>query len=153
MLTYDYLPMLRYPFDSSRIPSFLDTMTSRTFEDYPPYNIEADTKHNYRITISAAGFTLPELSIFIEGRTLVIAGIRKESKKQENFVHRGIVGKDFKLYFDLEEHTLVNNASIENGLLTINLKQEVPEKLRPKSVEIRPGAPFPIGGVMEKITA
>lgn len=108
--------------------------TARTAGDgYPPYNIErmAPTEtspERLRITLAVAGFTQDELEILIEEGQLVIRG-RQSEGPERHFLHRGIAARQFQRVFLLAEGMQVDGASLENGLLVLDLIRPEPERV------------------------
>ena len=96
-------------------------------EGYPPFNIEQTSQRSYRITLAVAGFSEDDLSITIEERQLVIKGRQKEDIGDRIFLHRGIAARQFQRSFVLAEGVDVGDAIIENGLLHVDLTQNLPE--------------------------
>lgn len=96
-------------------------------EGYPPFNIEQTSQRSYRITLAVAGFSEDDLSITVEDRQLVIKGRQKENTGDRIFLHRGIAARQFQRSFVLAEGVDVGDAIIENGLLHVDLSQNLPE--------------------------
>lgn len=96
-------------------------------EGYPPFNIEAVAENAYRITLAVAGFREEDLSITIEDRQLVVRGRQSDDMGERVFLHRGIAARAFQRSFVLADGVEVAGASMENGLLHIDLHREVPE--------------------------
>ena len=96
-------------------------------EGYPPFNIEQTSQRSYRITLAVAGFSEDDLSITVEDRQLVIKGRQKEDTGDRIFLHRGIAARQFQRSFVLAEGVDVGDAIIENGLLHVDLVQNLPE--------------------------
>jgi HSP20 family molecular chaperone IbpA len=94
---------------------------------YPPFNIEQTSQRSYRITLAVAGFSEDDLSITVEERQLVIKGRQKEDTGDRIFLHRGIAARQFQRSFVLAEGVDVGDAIIENGLLHVDLTQNLPE--------------------------
>lgn len=96
-------------------------------EGYPPFNIEASSENAYRITLAVAGFREEDLAITVEDRQLVIRGRQAEDPGDRVFLHRGIAARAFQRAFVLADGVEVAGASMENGLLHIDLRRSVPE--------------------------
>lgn len=113
--------------------------TAKSGDGYPPYNIEQSEDDKLRITLAVAGFSRDELQVTVEDRQLLIRGKQIDSENR-NFLHRGIAARQFQRAFVLAEGIEVTGASLENGLLSIDLE-------RPKSntivrtIEIQAGRP------------
>jgi molecular chaperone IbpA len=106
---------------------------------YPPYNIELIDDDKYRITMAVAGFSENELSIQSEYNTLMIAGTKKATEKpqQRKFLYQGIAERNFERKFQLGDHVKVIGAELKDGLLHIDLEREIPEALKPRTIEIK----------------
>lgn len=96
-------------------------------EGYPPFNIEQRGTAAYRITLAVAGFCEADLSITVEDRQLVIRGRQADAAVERVFLHRGIAARQFQRSFVLAEAVEVAGATIENGLLHIDLCRALPE--------------------------
>jgi HSP20 family molecular chaperone IbpA len=96
-------------------------------EGYPPFNIEAVAENVYRITLAVAGFRDEDLAITVEDRQLVIRGRQAEDSAERIFLHRGIAARAFQRSFVLADGVEVAGASLDHGLLNIDLRRAVPE--------------------------
>ena len=96
-------------------------------EGYPPFNIEATADNAYRITLAVAGFREEDLAITVEDRQLVVRGRQPEETQDRVFLHRGIAARAFQRSFVLADGVEVAGASMDHGLLHIDLKRSVPD--------------------------
>jgi HSP20 family molecular chaperone IbpA len=96
-------------------------------EGYPPYNIEQTSELSYRITLAVAGFAEEDLSITVEDRQLVVRGRQSDEIDERVFLHRGIAARQFQKSFVLADAVDVAGASMENGLLHVDLNRSAPE--------------------------
>jgi len=112
----------------------LDYVTKHAQDNYPPHNILRTGETEYLIELAVAGFSKDELTIEVKDRTLTILG--EHASKGREYIHRGISTKKFKRTFRLSEHVKVNGADLIDGVLSIVLKYEVPEEMRPRKIEI-----------------
>ena len=96
---------------------------------YPPYNIEQYGENAYRITLAVAGFAEDDLSITLEDRQLVIRGKQADAGEGRVYLHRGIASRQFQRSFVLADGVEVAGASMEHGLLHIDLKRAVPDSV------------------------
>ncbi len=96
------------------------------FHEYPASNIKKIDDDLYRIEVAVAGFNRQELSVDLEGETLMITGSKREetSEEKEDYLQRGIKAKSFRQSFQLSEHDKVLDSSLHNGILEINIKRE-----------------------------
>jgi molecular chaperone IbpA len=105
---------------------------------YPPYNIEQIDEGKWVISMAIAGFGEEDIKVSQKERNLTVKG-KIESKTDENeehFVHHGIANRSFDRTFRLGPHVLVRNATLKNGMLAIDLEQELPEEEKPKEIPI-----------------
>lgn len=140
MRTYDLSPLYRATVGFDRLASLLDGV-SRADEQafsYPPYNIEKVAEDKYRISMAVAGFGEGDLDITVKEGSLYVTGKKSkvEGEPNGNFLYRGIAQRAFERRFDLADHIKVVGASLENGLLHIDLAREIPETLKPRSIKI-----------------
>ena len=91
--------------------------------------------------MAVAGFGPNDIELTAQENTLVIAGKAPESQDERRLLHRGIAGRAFERRFVLADHIVVDGASLENGLLHVSLRREVPEALKPRRIAIAAGAP------------
>ena len=140
MRHFDLTPLYRSTIGFDRLGSLLDTLTS--FEgdapSYPPYNIERVGENEYRISMAVAGFGEADLSLEVKENTLSISG-EKLSEPEESgmtYLHRGIAARSFERRFQLADHVVVKGASLENGLLHVDLVRELPEAMKPRTIPI-----------------
>lgn len=114
--------------------------TAKSTEGYPPFNIEATTENAYRITLAVAGFREEDLAITVEDRQLVIRGRQGEEPGDRVYLHRGIASRAFQRSFVLADGVEVAGASMEHGLLHIDLKRAIPETVvQTIAISSRPG--------------
>jgi len=108
---------------------------------YPPYNLEKVEDNHYRITVAVAGFSMEELDITIADNKLTISGSNAPHGDGDArvFVHKGIAERSFERSFLLADHVNVTGANLENGLLTVDLLQEIPEEMKPRKIAINDG--------------
>lgn len=111
----------------------LDRIAKNAAEGYPPYNIEQVGEERLRITLAVAGFTVDDLQVQIEDNQLVVRG-RQNDDKSRVYLHRGIAARHFQRNFMLADGLEVVGASLDNGLLNIDVKRTLPE---PKVVTIK----------------
>ena len=114
----------------------IDRISKLSTETYPPYNIEQISSNLLRITIAVAGFEKEDLEINLEGNQLQIKGFKKEENDERIFLHRGIATRQFQRNFVLAEGIEVEGASMENGLLSVDLSQPINSE-ESKKIEIK----------------
>jgi molecular chaperone IbpA len=159
MRTYDLAPFYRSTVGFDRFFSLLDQAASDGSPGYPPYNIERTGDNTYRISVAVSGFSQGELSIVAKENTLTIKGEKsanENGKDKSEVLYRGIAARAFERAFQLADFVLVKNASLENGLLHVDLVREIPEAKKPRSIPITTtNAPAPqvVDGSAEKAAA
>ena len=158
MRTYDLTPFYRSTIGFDRLFSLLDQATSDGSPGYPPYNIERTGENAYRISVAVSGFGKDELSIVAKENTLTIKGEKvanENGKDKSEVLYRGIASRTFERVFQLADFVLVKNASLENGLLHVDLVREIPEAKKPRNIPIGSSAPASqvIEGSAEKAAA
>lgn len=122
----------------------LDRVAKSSAEGYPPYNIEQVGDDRLRITLAVAGFTVDDLSVQIEDNQLVVRG-RQADERNRIYLHRGIAARQFQRSFVLADGIEVVGASLDNGLLNVDLKRPMPEP-KVRTIRIEP-AGKPSNGV------
>lgn len=145
MRTIDFTPLYRSAVGFDRLARQLES-AARTSQDngWPPYNIETTGENEYRIEIAVAGFKPDELTIEAKENQLTVTGRKTandDAAAERTYLHRGLAERDFERRFQLADYVVVTTASLDNGLLSINLKRELPEALKPRRIEIATGAP------------
>lgn len=138
MRHFDLTPLYRSAIGFDRIGSLLDTLN--TFEGdaptYPPYNIERVAENDYRISMAVAGFSEDDLDIEVKEHTLSIRGEKRVEQENSTYLHRGIAARSFERRFQLADYVVVKGATLENGLLHVDLVRELPEAMKPRTIEI-----------------
>ena len=142
MQTIDFSPFYRSTIGFDRVFNRLDTLVGQEAKTYPPYNIEKVGENAYRVSIAVAGFAESDLVIESKENGLTIKGAKAPvSDEKREFLHRGIAERAFELRFQLAEYVEVSGASLENGLLHIELKRELPESKKARTISINGSAP------------
>ena len=143
MRTFDLAPLYRSTVGFDRLFSLLDQVAGVDgAPGYPPYNIERTGENAYRVTLAVAGFSEADLSIEAKEDTLTIRG-EKQTKDTENageVLYQGIAARAFERRFQLADHVQVKGASLENGLLHVDLVREIPEAMKPRQIPIGTGS-------------
>lgn len=153
MRTYDFTPLYRSAVGFDRLANLLESAARTSSEGgYPPYNIETTAENAYRIEIAVAGFTPDELNIEVKENLLTVTGRKtaNDDATQKTYLHRGLAERDFERRFQLADYVIVTDANLVNGLLSIALKRELPEALKPRRIEIGAGTPLIEGQVQGK---
>ncbi|MEQ8265231.1 Hsp20 family protein [Pseudohaliea sp.] len=134
--TIDFSPLYQSAIGFDRMASLLDNLARDSKPSYPPYNIELVEENRYRITMAVAGFAEEDLEITTEQNTLVIAGRQDGREEKREYLYQGIAERNFERKFQLAEHVRVESARLENGLLHVELKREIPEAMKPRRIAI-----------------
>lgn len=141
MTRYDFSPLFRSSVGFDRMMNLLESAPGSVTEQngYPPYNIEKLDQDTYQITMAVAGFAEDEIEIEAREDTLHVSGRISDDKTEtdRNFLYRGIAGRSFKRSFQLADHVKVEGARLENGLLHVDLKREIPEEKKPRKIEVQ----------------
>ena len=146
MERFDFTPLFRSTIGFDRLARLVDTANrvDSTAQAYPPYNIEKTGEDSYRLTMAVAGFSRDELDITVHENTLIVTGRAQKDDENGRYLHQGIARRAFERRFSLADHLKVSGASIDNGLLHVDLVREVPEAMKPRTVKIgtvEPGSP------------
>jgi len=123
----------------------LDRVAKTSHDGYPPYNIEQTGENALRITLAVAGFSMDDLNVTIEDNQLIIRGRSAEDDSGRVYLHRGIASRQFQRSFVLAEGIEVKGASLDNGLLHIDLERQLPEP-KARTVPIDAGGPKKTAG-------
>ena len=117
----------------------LDRVAKSANDGYPPYNIERVSENGLRITLAVAGFAREDLQILAEDNQLIVRG-RQTDDEERVYVHRGIAARQFQRSFVLAEGIEISGASLDNGLLNIELVRPQPEIVS-RIIDIDAGPP------------
>ncbi len=142
MAAYDFSPFYRSTVGFDRVFNRLDALVGQEQKTYPPYNIEKTGADTYRISIAVAGFAEGDIAIETKENNLVVKGAKAQETedKAREFLHRGIAERAFELRFQLADYVEVAGAALENGLLHVELKREIPESKKARQIPISAGA-------------
>ena len=142
MRPFDFAPLYRSTVGFDRLFQLLDSVGGVESEasTYPPYNIERKSETEYRISMAVAGFARDDIDIQVKEQSLTIKGEKKAADKEAQYLHRGIATRAFERRFQLADHVEVTGADLQDGLLHVDLVRNVPERLKPRAVQIGNGA-------------
>ncbi len=140
---FDFTPLFRSTIGFDRLARLADTANrvDSTAVSYPPYNIETTGENSYRLTMAVAGFSQGELDITVHENTLIVTGKAQKDDENGRYLHQGIARRAFERRFSLADHLKVSGASLDNGLLHVDLVREVPEAMKPRTIKIASGGP------------
>jgi len=142
MRTVDFSPLYRSVVGFDRLADLLDAAANtESASGYPPYNIERTGENAYRVEIAVAGFRPEELSIEVKENLLTVQGRKAANDEARKFLHRGLAERNFERRFQLADYVVVTEADLADGLLSIALKRELPEQLKPRQIAINSAAP------------
>ena len=159
MRQFDLAPLYRNTIGFDRLFSMLDQHVSvDATPTYPPYNIERTGENAYRISVAVSGFAQSELSIVAKENTLTIKGEKsanENGKDKSEVLYRGIAARAFERVFQLADFVQVKDASLEHGLLHVDLVREIPEAKKPRNIPIGTGSRTPqvVDGSASKVAA
>ncbi|MZR32176.1 Hsp20 family protein [Sneathiella litorea] len=140
MRTYDFSPLMRSTVGFDRIEQLFRGLERASADNnFPPYNIVKTDADHFRITMAVAGFTEDQLDVVTNQNTLKISGKSADEPENVDYLHRGLAARSFVQNFELAETIKVVGATMENGLLHIDLVREIPEELKPRAIEINKG--------------
>jgi len=143
MTTFDLTPFYRSTVGFDRMFSMFDELGMEgSVSGYPPYNIARTGESAYRISVAVAGFTDADLSIEAKENKLTIRGERHTNveDKTGDVLYQGIAARPFERGFRLADYVEVTGASLENGLLHVDLVREIPEAMKPRAIPITSSA-------------
>lgn len=135
---FDFTPYRRSTVGFDRLFDVLETAArGGQTDNYPPFDIERQGDDAFRITLAVAGFKADEIEMTAQANKLLVVGKKADGEGQDRqFVHRGIATRAFERRFELADYVTVTGAALDSGLLTIELKREVPEAMRPRTIAI-----------------
>jgi molecular chaperone IbpA len=139
MRNFDFAPLMRSTVGYDHIGQIFEGLDRATKGDkFPPYNIVKKDADNYQIVMAVAGFAEEEVEITATQNSLVVSA-EHQSDPDDNveYLHRGIAGRSFTQNFELADTIKVVGASLENGLLQVELEREIPEAMKPRSISIK----------------
>lgn len=133
---FDFTPFRRSAVGFDRLFDMLESSAaSSATENYPPFDLVREGEHDYRIELAVAGFRREEIEITSHQNVLIIRG-RKAEDNGADYIHRGIATRSFERRFALADHVHVTGADLADGMLAITLKREIPEAMKPRTIEI-----------------
>jgi len=144
---FDFSPLFRSTIGFDRLARLLDSATrvDGGALAYPPYNIEKTGEDAYRLTMAVAGFARDEIDLTVQENALTVTGKAKNGENGGRYLHHGIARRAFERRFSLADHIKVTGASLDNGMLHVDLIHELPEAMKPRKIEIGVGQPRLVG--------
>ena len=136
----EFIPFFRSTVGFDRLLDSLVDRANETVDDFPPYDIAKTGADAYRVTLAVAGFAVDDLEIVVQENFFSVS-TKTPSEPVGEFLHRGIANRSFSRPFQLADHVRVDGATLENGLLSIDLVREVPEAKKPRIVKIASRSP------------
>jgi molecular chaperone IbpA len=133
-------PFWRTSIGFDRLFDLMDESLRFEPEDhYPPCNIVRTGEDTYRISLAVAGFKPDQLNVTVSQNTLIVTGNANEKQGEGEYLYKGIAGRSFERRFNLADYVVVKGASIDEGLLQIELEREFPEAMKPRRIDIKTG--------------
>jgi molecular chaperone IbpA len=133
-------PFWRTSIGFDRLFDLMDESLRFEPEDhYPPCNIVRTGEDSYRISLAVAGFKPDQISVTVNQNMLVITGRADEKQDKGEYLYHGIAGRSFERRFNLADYVAVKDASLDEGLLQIELERELPEAMKPRRIDIKTG--------------
>jgi molecular chaperone IbpA len=139
MRTIDFSPLYRSVVGFDRLATLLETAAADAATGYPPYNIERTDENAYRIDVAVAGFRPDELNVEVKENLLTVTGRKAANDEARRFLHRGLAERSFERRFQLADYVVVTDANLADGLLSVSLRRELPEALKPRTIAITSG--------------
>lgn len=140
MVNFDFSPLFRSSVGFDRLTHLMESQLQKAEPTYPPYNIEKTGEDTYRITLAVAGFDKADLDVTVQENRLIVSGRltdkAREQDEKTQYLYRGIAGRAFRHTFELADTVRVNGAELVNGLLHVDLVREIPERKKPRQIEI-----------------
>ena len=112
--------------NSIGLDQYIDQFWQTASATYPPYNILQHSNHESSLEIALAGFKKKEVKVYTEHGKLIVEG-KKEEKKDDEYVHRGMAQRSFNREWQLSEDVEITKVTFEDGLLTVDLGKIVPD--------------------------
>ena len=142
---FDFGPYRRSTVGCDRLFDMLENSNaSGTQENYPPFDLIRLGENDYRIELAVAGFKSDEIDITAQQNVLLVSGRKKEEAEEgkgSDYIYRGIATRSFERRFALADHIQVRGADLKDGLLSIELKREIPEAMKPRKISIGESQP------------
>lgn len=141
MRTMNLDPFWRTSIGFDRLFDLMDESLRFEPEDhYPPCNIVRTGENTYRISLAVAGFKPEQVNVTVNQNMLIISASAEEKQKDKGeYLYRGIAGRSFERRFNLADYVMVKGASLDDGLLQIDLERELPDAMKPRQIEIQSG--------------
>lgn len=139
MTTFDFSPLFRSTIGFDRLAHLVEDAMQADVAGpaFPPYNIEKHGPDRYRITLAVAGYGEGDLDIESVENAVIVSGRKRPDAKDVAYLHRGITDGAFKRTFQLADYVRVKSATVDHGLLAIDLVRELPESMKPRRIEIK----------------
>ena len=141
---FDFSPFRRSTVGFDRLFDMLENSTvGQSQENYPPFDLIKKGENDYCIELAVAGFKPEEIDITAQQNVLIVSGRKSDEsdEKVSDYIYRGIATRSFERRFALADHIQVKGADMKDGLLSIELKREIPEAMKPKKINIGGSAP------------
>lgn len=139
MTHFDFSPLYKGAIGFDKLQDIAEKAFSAAKQatGYPPYNIKKTDDLAYTIDVAVAGFKPEDIKMEVKEGCLIVSGETKDNEDGATYLYKGIAGRAFEQKFQLAENIHVRDAFIENGMLSVKLEQEIPEALKPRTIEIK----------------
>jgi molecular chaperone IbpA len=136
--SFDFSPLYRSVVGFDRLAALLEAAAKADSPtNWPPYNIESTGEDTYRIELAVAGFRPDELNVETKENLLTVTGRKTANDdEQKRYLHRGLAERSFERRFQLADFVVVTDADLKDGLLSISLRRELPEAMKPRRIQI-----------------
>jgi molecular chaperone IbpA len=140
MRTLNLDPFWRTSIGFDRLFDLMDeSLRFEPDDHYPPCNIVRPGENTYRISLAVAGFKPEQVNVTVNQNMLIVSASAEEKKDKDKgeYLYRGIAGRSFERRFNLADYVMVKGASLDDGLLQIELERELPDAMKPRQIEIQ----------------
>jgi len=140
MRTMNLDPFWRTSIGFDRLFDLMDESLRFEPEDhYPPCNIVRTGEDTYRISVAVAGFKPEQVNVTVNQNQLIVSAAANDKQDKGEYLYRGIAGRSFERRFNLADYVVVKSASLDEGLLQIELERELPEAMKPRRIDVQTG--------------
>ena len=115
---------------------------AKNIPNYPPYNIYKTDENKYVVEMAVAGFGKQDIEIEFDNDKLIVKG-KVNDNNENNFMYKGIATRAFTKIFGIDDQTVVQGASMVNGMLKIALERIIPEHKKARKIDISDESTYP----------
>jgi len=142
MRTLNLDPFWRTSIGFDRLFDLMDeSLRFEPDDHYPPCNIVRTAEDTYRISLAVAGFKPEQVNVTLNQNMLIVSAAANENQQEDRgeYLYRGIACRSFERRFNLADYVVVKGASLDDGLLQIELERELPEAMKPRRIDVQTG--------------